>query len=147
MCKKIICSLLLIICLLTFGNSVVAENYDNVDYNLLGTLNIMNGDENGDLHLEDNITRAEFSKMAVNISTSKDNVSLALKVSPFYDVKNTHWASSYIKTAVDAGLFSGYLDGSFKPNNNITYEEVLTVVLRVLGYTDDDFGTSWPYSQ
>lgn len=148
MFKKIISLIILILVISSFSlNSFAMETDRNVDYNLLATFNIMNGDQNGDLHLDDYITRAEFAKMAVNVSTSKDNVSLALKVSPFYDVKNTHWASAYIKTSVDAGLFSGYLDGSFKPNNNITYEEVLTVVLRVLGYTDDDFGTSWPYSQ
>ena len=114
---------------------------------LLNGLNIMTGDENGDYHLDNLVTRAEFTKIAVAASSHKDTVALSLKVSPFSDVKYTDWFAPYVKAAVTGGLVEGYIDGSFRPNNNVSYEEAVTMLLRALGYTDEDFGDSWPYGQ
>lgn len=112
---------------------------------LLGKLKIMNGDPNGSFRLNDYVSRAEFAKVAVAMSSSKDSVSIALNVSPFKDVGGRYWGAGYIKVAVDNGFCKGYEDASFKPEDVVLYEESLAIVLRVLGYTDDDFGSSWPY--
>ena len=45
------------------------------------------------------------------------------------------------------GLVSGYPDATFRPDDIVLFEEGLTILLRVLGYTDSDFGASWPYGQ
>jgi hypothetical protein len=63
-------------------------------------------------------------------------------------VKQSHWAAGYIKTAVTAGWFAGYSDGTFRPSNNIKLEEAATALLRMLGYTDaEDFGGVYPKPQ
>ena len=114
---------------------------------LLGELKIMNGDPDGNLRLNDLVSRAEFAKIAAVASTFRNSVASNLAVSPFRDVPHTHWAAPYIKAAVSNHILSGYPDGSFCPENPVLYEEAMTVVLKLLGYTDDDFGDSWPYGQ
>ncbi len=112
----------------------------------VGVLGIMNGDYYGDLHLDNYVTRAEFTKIALCTSSLKDSVNAASQISPFSDVKPTHWASGYIVTAVQNNYLKGYVDGSFKPDNMVTLEEAVTVMLRVLGYTELDSG-KYPDSQ
>lgn len=112
---------------------------------LLGKLKVMNGDPNGSFRMNEYVSRAEFAKVAVAMSSYKDSVSIALNVSPFKDVRGKYWGAGYIKVAVDNGFCNGYEDASFRPEDVVLYEEALAIVLRVLGYTDDDFGSSWPY--
>ncbi len=112
----------------------------------VGIIGIMNGDQNGNLNLDSYVTRAEFTKIALCTSVLKDSVNTASKVSPFYDVKSGHWASGYIITAVSNGYLRGYVDGSFKPDNRVTLEEAVTVMLRILGYSELDSG-KYPDSQ
>ncbi|MGI6031239.1 MAG: S-layer homology domain-containing protein [Eubacteriales bacterium] len=114
---------------------------------VVGALEIMTGDENGELHLSNAVTRAEFAKMLVCASVYKDSVSPVANTSPFRDVPYTHWAASYIKTAVEQGWVTGYLDGTYRPDNTITLEEAVTASLKLLGYTTSDFPGSFPYGQ
>ena len=53
----------------------IAAADDDEKENVLRLLQIMNGDENGDMHFDDPVTRAEFVKMAVCASPRKDAVS------------------------------------------------------------------------
>lgn len=145
--KKII-SLILITCslLICFSATVFAETSNN-EYSVLKTLEIMVGDEDGNMRLDDKVTRAEFTKVATTISSFRKAIPLSQKTSPFSDVPYKHWASAYIKAGVDNGIITGFPDSTFKPDNYVKYEEALTILLKILGYTDTDFGSSYPYGQ
>ena len=53
---------------------------------------------------------------------------------PIYsDVPMTHWAYDSIKRCADKNWFSGYPDGSFRPNGSITRAEAMTVFVKFLG--------------
>lgn len=54
----------------------------------------------------------------------------------FVDVPTTHWAYTYIQSLVNAGIINGYEDGSFRPDNSVTWGEALKLVLRVAGYSE-----------
>lgn len=108
---------------------------------------IMVGDTNGNMNLDKSVTRAEYAKMLVAASSYKDKVAGTSNVSPFSDVPYTHWAAGYIKTAVQQGWLTGYLDGSYKPDKTVTLEEAATGCLKLLGYTTEDFSGSYPYGQ
>ena len=108
---------------------------------------IMEGDSSGNMNLDQSVTRAQYAKMLVAASSYKDKVAGNPNVSPFKDVPYTHWAAGYIKTAVQQGWLSGYLDGSYKPENTVTLEEAATGVLKLLGYTAEDLSGSYPYAQ
>lgn len=145
--KKIITFLLILSA--AFASVTAAASWDNDEdiLNLLSELSIMQGDGDGNYRLEAEVSRAEFTKMAVAASSYKNTVASGLKISPFNDVPYTHWSAPYVKAGVSAGIVQGYIDATFHPDDTVSYEEAITMILRVLGYTDDDFGVSWPYGQ
>lgn len=110
-------------------------------------LGIMTGDENGNMNLSASVTRAEFVKMMVAASPYKDSVGDGYGASLFKDVKSGHWASGYIKLAVEQEWVTGYVDGTFRPDNTITLEEGCTALLRLLGYGSDSLTGSYPTAQ
>lgn len=114
---------------------------------LLAELKIMSGDPDGSFRPYDNVTRGEFTKVAVACSDYKNNVATNLSVSPFKDVPYTHWAAPYVRVGVTNNLVAGYPDASFRPDETVTFEEAITIMLRVLGYDDSDFGVTWPNGQ
>ena len=146
--KKIFVSVLITVAAMLSALSVFAE-WDTTEniLSLLNGLKIMEGDGSGNYRLDDYVSRAEFAKLVVSASSAKDTVATGLKISPYKDVKYTDWFAPYVHAAVNGGLCEGYIDGTFHPNDNVTYEEAVTMVLRALGYTDEDFGVSWPYGQ
>jgi len=48
---------------------------------------------------------------------------------------SSHWAKATIQTAIASGLASGYPDGSFKPENNITRAEFFSLVNNAYKYS------------
>ncbi|MBR0140272.1 MAG: S-layer homology domain-containing protein, partial [Firmicutes bacterium] len=64
--------------------------------NTLRALEIMTGDERGDLHLDRQLTRAQLAKMLCASSAYKNSVNeKGLGYSVFSDVAPTHWAGQY----------------------------------------------------
>ena len=49
---------------------------------------------------------------------------------PFSDVRQTDWFASYVGSAKDLGIVSGYPDGSFRPSRQVTYGEFLAMAMR-----------------
>ncbi len=145
--KKILAITIAVITLFsTVGVSAAPVYTDNVA-NMLSELKIMQGDPDGNMRYDDFVSRAECTKIAVAASSYRNSVALSSKTSPFSDVTYSHWASPYITVGVKNGLCKGYLDATFRPNNTVLYEEAATMFLRILGYTDADFGGSWPDGQ
>lgn len=110
----------------------------------LSALEIIGGYPDGTFKPSATITRAEFAKMACvagGMSESADI--LGGTTSQFSDVKANEWYTGYINLAVSQGYVKGYPDGTFKPNNTITNAEVITVIMRILGYNDNLPGP-WP---
>lgn len=89
---------------------------------------ILNGYFDGTFKPENNITRAEFAKIIVSATGSIDPYAL----STFKDIKKDEWYYSYVSTAYSMGYITGYPDGSFRPNDNITRADICTIVNRVL---------------
>ncbi|MGB4439965.1 MAG: S-layer homology domain-containing protein [Sedimentibacter sp.] len=54
----------------------------------------------------------------------------------FTDI-STHWAKSYIERVAANGLVSGYDNGTFKPDNNVTVLESLVMISRLYDIDDD----------
>ena len=105
------------------------------------------------------LTRAEFCKMTVEIMGRGDEEPAQRSRTIFTDVGPTYWARGYVNLAssitigggtgedAPAGtrLIMGVGDGTFQPNRPITYGEAVTILMRVLGYSDGDVatGTNW----
>lgn len=147
--KRLLLLFICLVTLLTLISTVTAAEVTDKDdaVKLLGVLGIMNGDEKGNLNLENNVTRAQFSKMLVTASPYKDNIPATAISTGFSDVEATHWAAPYVRVASTNKWIYGYSDGSFEPEANIKLEEAATMLLRVLGYTASDVTGVYPDGQ
>lgn len=116
----------------------------NVD--VLYMMGVVGGDQNGKFNPENSLTRAEFCKMAVEISGRGSQEQLYRNRTIFPDVLSTHWARGYINLAValEEKIIVGNADGTFAPDKSISFAEATTMAMRMLGYTDADAGMLWP---
>ena len=116
---------------------------------VLDALGIMQGVGGGSFAPGKALTRAQFCKLAVTAMGVTD-VSPYASYTIFPDVKHSHWAAPYINAAVrhpelkEKSIIRGYADGSFGPNKIVSYGEVCTMLLRMLGYKEEDVGPFWP---
>lgn len=146
--KKRISALVLALVLLGALCAVPASalSESDVAVQTVRALGIMTGDENGNMALASNVTRAQFAKLLVAASKYKDTISPdGTGYSLYKDVKSSHWASEYIRIVTQAGWMTGYTDGTFRPEETITLEETCSAVLKLLGYTE--LAGSFPHAQ
>lgn len=98
-------------------------------------------EDNGiDYALDENITRAEISKLLVSL-LDLDQIAESLKGTAlaFADLKADHWASGYINALTTENLdknlgrkvIVGYPNGKFLPEKDISYEELATMLVRI----------------
>ncbi len=92
------------------------------------------------------LNRAQFCKMAVYAMNGEDELGLYSSVTIFPDAKPSHWASAYINMASRKGVIAGYPDGKFHPERSVTVGQAVTILLRMLGYKDENIGGVWPAS-
>ena len=128
----------LIICILMMFTVAYGASYPDVDTSDSGAeaifdvsaLGIMQGFEDGTFRADDQVTRAQFAKIAVTAmgASGASNADTA-----FTDVPNEHWASGFVKFASDSGLINGIGGGLFAPDNNVTLQEAAKIVVCVLG--------------
>ena len=112
---------------------IVGTKYEE-PIQVLAALEIMVGDDNGKLRLDDTIKRSEVAKMVVH-AMGMDHLAESSKgVSKFPDVDASHWANGYINVAHTHGLVIGDDTGYFRPDSRITYEEAMTIFVRATGY-------------
>lgn len=97
--------------------------YEAVMY--LARQNLVDGYGDGTFRPDANITRAEFATLAARY----DELDLS-EENPFPDV-NGHWAEDYIASAVNKGWLEGYPNGTFRPDNDISRAEAVTLVNNV----------------
>lgn len=105
---------------------------------------LVNGLEDGKYHPENKLTRAEASKLLV-IALGLGSAADAAKGSTqFSDVAASHWASGYINVAAGQGIVKGVGDGQFSPESEVTYAQIITMLVRSLGYKDEFLPGTWP---
>ncbi|MFE5320851.1 S-layer homology domain-containing protein [Paenibacillus sp. NPDC056579] len=103
------------------------EQWAKADVELLANKLIVNGTTDQLFAPDADITRAEFAALLVR--------SLGLtevKTNGFRDVQSSDWFAADVGTAYKAGLITGYEDGTFRPNDNITREQMVTMLVRAL---------------
>ncbi|MCG0276636.1 MAG: S-layer homology domain-containing protein [Thermosediminibacteraceae bacterium] len=107
-------------------------------------LGIVNGYPDGTYKPDRVVTRAEMAKLLVVSLGLEDAAKLAGGATPFKDVDANNWAAPYINIAANLGIVVGYPDGKFYPAKEVTYPEVVTMLVRALGYKDSDLAGTWP---
>lgn len=107
-------------------------------------MRILKGYEDGELHLEQNITRAEFTALMVNAFRLEDyryilknENEFNRKPSPFTDVSIDHWAKDYIAYAYNNGMINGKTKDTFIPDESITIKDCIVVLLKASERSED----------
>lgn len=137
--KKIIAAALAATCFTAaIPAFVTANDVEETGYSdavrILSALNIMNGDGDGNYRPNDTIVRSEVTKMVIHALGLEDAASSAQGISKYPDVPTDHWANGYINIATSQGIVVGDDTGYFRPNDEITYAEAMTIIVRALGY-------------
>ncbi len=81
---------------------------------------------------EGQITRAEFTAMLTR-ALKMAQIGAVAKT-PFDDVADDHWASANIRVAYDMGIIAGYDAKTFGPEDNVTYEQAVKMMVCALGF-------------
>lgn len=101
---------------------------------------IIKGYSDNTFRPDEAVTRAEFVSMTVRYYGLFDKVSYPANTTKYSDINGKHWAVKDISFAKNIGWLNGYADGTFRPDNNITRAEVVTVVNHATGrYADKEY--------
>ena len=107
---------------------------------------IMAGDENGNMHLEDTLTRAQLACLLSPISLNPEHVAwekdfyTKMCTINFDDVPE--WAQVHVGVCASNGLMAGYGNGRFAPNDTVSPQMACSVILRYLERTGWTYDTA-----
>lgn len=116
-------------------SDVAATSWYNTAVSTLSSMGIITGYPDGTFRPNAAITRAEFAAIAARFDSNGDKTT-----AKFSDIA-THWAKDEISIAYNNGWITGYPNGTFGPQRDITRAETMTLVNRVLNRqpeTEDD---------
>ena len=101
--------------------------------NTLAVYGLVSGYEDGSFHPEETVTRAEFASMvasALNLRVPTQNY--------FSDVAEDAWYADAVNAMAAKGFFAGDGSATFRPDDTITYEEMVTVLSSVAAWASLD---------
>ncbi|HIU43964.1 MAG TPA: S-layer homology domain-containing protein [Candidatus Ventrousia excrementavium] len=108
----------------------------------LASMGIVGGYPDGTFRPEQTINRAEVAKMVVTALGYNDG-GLAVYTGTLSDTAG-HWAESLVAYAQKIGVIKGDTEGTFRPEDPVSYDEAVTFVVRALGYDDSALEGTWP---
>lgn len=150
MLKRFVNLLVIVMFLSIFNISVFASKDNGLEkVNFLKEKGIIDGYPDGSLGLEKNLKRSEITKILVySLGDKNKAIELQGKEIPFSDVGKDYWANGVISYAKNnMNLISGYPDGTFKGEKNITNAELLKILVchkKNLNKTAIN-NAKWPY--
>lgn len=107
-------------------SDVAADAWYCSSVSTLSRMGIIAGYPDGTFRPNAPITRAEFAAIATRFDNNGDKTPVS-----FTDIIG-HWAEGEITVAANHGWVSGYGDDTFRPQNQITRAETMSLVNRVL---------------
>lgn len=95
---------------------------------------MVKGRSKGEFAPDENLTRAEFLKIALKAIGAETENPDEIEDTPFRDVTLYAWYLPYVKTAKDLGLVRGYPDGTFKPEQFINRAEAIKILISAFNF-------------
>ena len=128
---------------IAFGKLVVKQLLEKEEH-----FNYVVGYPDGTIRPEGKITRAEVAAIFFRLLTDDARAEFDCRDNDFTDVEDGAWYNRSISTLAKAGILSGYLDGTFKPNAPITRAEMASIIARFdklteTGKTFNDIEGHW----
>ena len=114
---------------LDFHARTFADTADSpfaAEIDTLSTFGLLEGYEDGTFRPANAITRAEFCAMLANVLGLPEGQNLS-----FSDVADDAWYAKAVSAMAARGFVSGMGDGTFHPDDTITYEQMVTILSSV----------------
>ena len=108
----------------TFADAADSPFATEID--TLSTFGLLEGYEDGTFRPTNAITRAEFCAMLANVLDLPEGQNLS-----FSDVADDAWYNKAVSAMAARGFVSGMGDGTFRPDDTITYEQMTTILSSV----------------
>lgn len=108
----------------TFADA--ADSPFSTEIDTLSTFGLLEGYEDGTFRPTNAITRAEFCAMLANVLDLPEGQNLS-----FSDVADDAWYNKAVSAMAARGFVSGMGDGTFRPDDTITYEQMTTILSSV----------------
>ena len=152
--KKILALVLALVMSMSLMAGASFKDSENIDgkYNeaaeVLNALKVFQGRPDGSFDPKAPITRAEVAAIIYRI-VSADVADTQTKfysdLTKFSDVKSTSWYAGYVNYCANGKYVKGRSDGKFYPNDTVTGYEALSMILRAIGYDQNDefTGPQW----
>ena len=123
----------------TDAADINADNTEAVD--LLTTLGIIKGYEDGSFQPDGTVTRAEMAKMIYTIrNDGNDDASAYENVTTSFTDISGHWAEGYVKYLQNTGIVAGKSATRFDPDSQVTTGEAMKMALALGGYDEEHAG-------
>jgi len=124
-------------------NPCLATEMSDMDINeILTCMNIVDGIESGAT-----LTRRELAETLVRASKDAEYAKVENRITPFSDVSYNSENANHIRLAALNGYMTAYSDGQFRPEQLVKVQDAVTALLKLLGYTNQDFTQPYPYEQ
>ncbi len=137
--KKVLALVMACAMLFTMSSFAFTDVAEDASYleavTMLSKLGIINGYEDGTFLPDNTITRAEAAKVLVCALNAAEQAEGMAEDNIFTDVPGSHWAAGYVNYAANFGIIAGRGNGIFDPEAPVTYEEIVKMVVAMLGYT------------
>ncbi|MCC8169139.1 MAG: S-layer homology domain-containing protein [Oscillospiraceae bacterium] len=114
----------------SFSDISEGEWYENY-IGFIKQFGMIEGYEDGTFRADNHITRAEFAAIIFRYTRLVD-----VQTTVFEDTES-HWARSIISAIAEQGWLEGYEDGTFRPEQDITRAEAVTIINRALDRNAD----------
>lgn len=102
----------------------------------LAELGIFQGDSAGNFNPNKTISRAEAATVICRMLGVEEDAKNRTDVI-FNDVSVSHWAVGYISKAAELGIIGGYGNGKFGPEDPVTQEQIVKMLVCAWGYEYD----------
>ena len=147
--KKFIAIIMAVIMVMSFATIAFAANgftdvsksrYETA-INELYDLGLVNGYSATKFGTNYTLTRAEACAIMVRALYGEKTVHDVIN---FTDVSYRDWFYDYVNTAVFYDIMHGHNATTFAPNDEITYDQMATLILNALGYNAPQLAGEWP---
>ena len=139
----LVLALVMVLGVMSISAGAAFDDAEEIQYDeavdVLVGLNAINGYPDGSFRPDGSVKRSEACKMIAYVLLGESAAErLTCQSAPFDDVSMTYWAAPYIAYCVSQGIIQGYGDGTFGPENTVTGIQLGTMLLRALGYGQND---------
>lgn len=139
-----VCLLICVFALQAFAFSDISDEETALSVATLESMGIVTGTSATTFSPSLTLTRAQICTMIIRAIGQEKATSSYVNQGLFNDVKSNMWHAGYVNLAYKQGIINGYGNGKFGPDDEVTYGQFVTILLRLLGYTENDIGKLWP---